>query len=300
MHFSLIQLQYFVEVANAGSFTVAARQIRVVQPTLSSSIKQLEESLGYDVFERVPRRGVRLTRRGRRFYDEANKLLRQADTLEKFVRNRSETLTGALRLGIYQPMSVFRTPQLLRAFHEAHPDVLVDVREGSQERLVQLLNENRVDVVVSYALTEFAQWDVETLTTIPPHAIVGTRHALAGQQTVTLKRLAEEPLVLLDLPYTGDYYLGLFDAQDLTPNVAYRIEGYETVRSMVAEGFGVSVLSHRPQHSHTYVGEGVRVLEIEGANQPVAVQLVKHPGMADGTVIKEFAKVARQVIGGAK
>lgn len=71
MHFSLIQLQYFVEVANAGSFTVAARQIRVVQLTLSLSIKQLEQSLGYDVFERVPRRGVRLTRRGRRFYDEA-------------------------------------------------------------------------------------------------------------------------------------------------------------------------------------------------------------------------------------
>lgn len=299
MHFSLIQLQYFIEVANAGSFTVAARQIRVVQPTLSSSIKQLEESLGYEVFERVPRRGVRLTRRGRRFYDEANKLLRQAETLEKFVRNRSERLTGALRLGVYQPMSVFRTPQLLRAFHEAHPDVVVDVREGSQERLVQLLNENRVDAVVSYALTEFAQWEVETLTTIPPHAIVGTRHALAGQQTVTLRRLAEEPLVLLDLPYTGDYYLGLFDAQDLTPNVAYRIEGYETVRSMVAEGFGVSVLSHRPQHNHTYVGDGVHVLEIEGANQPVAVQLVKHPGKTNGVMIKEFAKVARKVFGGA-
>lgn len=298
MHFSLIQLQYFIEVANAGSFTVAARQIRVVQPTLSSSIKQLEESLGYEVFERVPRRGVRLTRRGRRFYDEANKLLRQAKTLEKFVRNRSERLTGALRLGVYQPMSVFRTPQLLRAFHEAHPDVVVDVREGSQERLVELLNENRVDAVVSYALTEFAQWEVETLATIPPHAIVGTRHALAGQHTVTLGRLAEEPLVLLDLPYTGDYYLGLFDAQDLTPNVAYRIEGYETVRSMVAEGFGVSVLSHRPQHNHTYVGDGVHVLEIEGANQPVAVQLVTHPGKTNGVMIKEFAKIARRVFGG--
>lgn len=298
MHFSLIQLQYFVEVANAGSFTVAARQIRVVQPTLSLSIKQLEQSLGYDVFERVPRRGVRLTRRGRRFYDEANKLLRQADTLDKFVRNRAESLTGALRLGVYQPMSVFRTPQLLRAFHEAHPGVVVDVREGSQERLVQLLSENRVDIVVSYALTDFAQWDVETLATIPPHAIVGTAHALADQSSVTLKRLSEEPLVLLDLPYTGDYYLGLFDAQDLTPNVAYRIEGYETVRSMVAEGFGVSVLSHRPQHNYTYVGDGVQVLELEGANQPVAVQLVKHPGKADGQLIKEFAKIARKEIAG--
>ena len=94
MHFSLIQLQYFVAVANAGSFTVAARQIRVVQPTLSTSIKQLERSLGYALFDRVPRRGVRLTRRDRRFYDEATKLLKQVDKLENFVQNRSDELTS--------------------------------------------------------------------------------------------------------------------------------------------------------------------------------------------------------------
>lgn len=296
MHFSLIQLQYFVEVANTGSFTVAARRIRVVQPTLSSSVKQLEESLGYHVFERVPRRGVRLTRRGRRFYDEANKLLRQADALEKFVRVRDEQLTGTLQLGVYQPLSVFRTPQLLRAFQQLHPDVVVDVSEGSQERLVELLSENRVDAVVSYSLTEFSRWDVEILTTIKPHAIVGTQNSLASRKSVTLQRLAEEPLVLLDLPYTGAYYQGLFTAQDLTPQVAYRIEGYETVRSMVAEGFGVSVLSHRPQHNHTYVGDGVHVLELEGNNQPLDVLLVKHPGMTGNPLVEEFAKVARKVV----
>lgn len=298
MHFSLIQLQYFVSVANAGSFTVAARQLRVVQPTLSSSIKQLEETLGYELFDRVPRRGVRLTRRGRRFYDEASKLLRQAEKLENFVRNRAEELTGILRLGVYQPMSVFRTPQLLRAFQKVHPDVVVDIREGSQERLVELLKENRVDVVVSYSLVDFAQWEVETLTEIPPHAIVSKQHHLAKKSSVALAELAHEPLVLLDLPYTGAYYLGLFEAQGLAPNVAYRIEGYETVRSMVAEGFGVSVLSHRPQHNETYVGDGVHVLEIEGTNQPVSVQLVMHPQSSESLVVKEFAAIAKKVFQG--
>lgn len=295
MHFSLIQLHYFVEVANAGSFTVAAGQLRVVQPTLSSSIKQLEESLGYAVFERIPRRGVRLTRRGRRFYDEANKLLKQAEKLERLSRGRAEELSGVLRLGMYQPMSVFRTPQLLRAFHKRHPDVVVDVREGSQERLVELLSENRVDVVVSYSLIDFSQWPVETLTKIPPHAIVSTKNRFAAHASATLEDLAKEPLVLLDLPYTGAYYLGLFEAQGLTPHVAYRIEGYETVRSMVAEGFGISVLSHRPQHNYTYVGEGVHVLELEGSNQPVAVQLVQNPGRSDSPVVQEFTKIARKV-----
>lgn len=295
MYFSLIQLHYFVEVANAGSFTVAARRIRVVQPTLSSSIKQLEERLGYAVFDRVPRRGVRLTRRGRRFYDEASALLKRADRLERFVHNPTAELSGTLRLGVYQPMSVFRTPQLIRAFQEVHPGVTIDIQEGSQSQLVQLLEENRVDVVVSYSLVDFARWDVETLTKIRPHAIVGTQHRLATRQSVSLEELAEEPLVLLDLPYTGAYYLGLFETKGLSPYVAYRIEGYETVRSMVAEGFGVSVLSHRPQHNRTYVGDGVHVLELEGTNEPVAVQLVQPPGSLDNPLVQEFASVAAGV-----
>lgn len=298
MQFSLTQIQYFVAVANAGSFTIAARQLRVVQPTLSSAIKQLEDGLGYALLDRVPRRGVRLTRRGRRFYDEASKLLRQAERLERFVRNPADSLTGTLRLGVYQPMSVFRTPQLLREFHKMHPDVEVDIQEGSQERLVELLKGNFVDVVVSYSLIDFAQWEVETLTKIPPHAIVSTRHPLANKTSVTLQEIAQEPLVLLDLPYTGAYYLGLFEAQGLSPEVAYRIEGYETVRSMVAEGFGVSVLSHRPQHNKTYVGDGVHVLELEGTNQPVAVQLVRHPQSAESSLVKEFAAVAYHVFRG--
>lgn len=298
MQFSLTQLQYFVAVANAGSFTVAARQLRVVQPTLSSAIKQLEEGLGYELFDRVPRRGVRLTRRGRRFYDETRKLLRQVERLDRFVRTPADALTGTLRLGVYQPMSVFRTPQLLREFQKVHPDAEVDIHEGSQERLVELLKGNHVDVVVSYSLIDFAQWEVETLTKIPPHAIVGTRHPLASKSSTTLDELAREPLILLDLPYTGAYYLGLFEAQGLSPQVAYRIEGYETVRSMVAEGFGVSVLSHRPQHNKTYVGDGVHVLEIEGPNQPVAVQLVRHPQSSENPLVKEFAAVAHGVFRG--
>src|SRR5699024_3212399 len=295
MQFSLAQLEYFVEVSKAGSFTVAARRIRVVQPTLSSSIKQLERSLGYDLLERIPRRGVRLTRRGRRCYDGASNLLKQAETLERLVQGRKQALTGTLRLGIYQPMSVFRTPQLIRTFHESHPDVVVDIQEGSQERLVELLNENKVDVVVSYTLVDFTQWETNTLASISPHAICSRQNPLATQRTVSLQRLAQEPLVLLDLPYTGAYYLGLFEAQDLFPDVAYRIEGYETVRSMVAEDFGVSILSHRPQHNHTYVGSGVHVLELEGKHQELQVQLVRQPENVENQLIEAFTKVARRV-----
>lgn len=112
------------------------------------------------------------------------------------MRNHAEELTWILRLGVYQPMSVFRTPQLLRAFQQDHHDVVVDVREDGQERLVELFIENRVDIVVSYSVIDFAQWEVETLTKIPPHAIVSRKNKLATKNIVTLEELVPRQAAL--------------------------------------------------------------------------------------------------------
>src|SRR5699024_12390264 len=119
--------------------------------------------------------------------------------LQRFVQGNKQTLTGTLRLGIYQPMSVFRTPQLIRAFHESHPDVIVDIQEGSQARLVELLNENKVDVVVSYTLIDFNQWETDTLASISPHAICSRQNALEAQRPVSVDGLQQECLDWLEL-----------------------------------------------------------------------------------------------------
>lgn len=83
MSFSLVQLTHFTEAARAGSMTVAAARLFVSQPALSASISQLEKELGVTLLERIPRRGVRLTRAGRKFYEDSVMLLDRAQAMSE-------------------------------------------------------------------------------------------------------------------------------------------------------------------------------------------------------------------------
>lgn len=296
--FSLSQLAHFTETARAGSMTLAAKRLHVSQPALSSSIKQLEKDLGVDLFERIPRRGVRLTRTGRHFYEDAVVLLAQARSMEDSVARRSGSFGGTLRIGMYQPMAPFRAPLLLQAFTQQHPEVAVDLLEADQEELAGLLADRNVDVVVSYAMVPFHGVHTELLEEIRPHAIVSpTHHLAARREPVALAELAADPLILLDLPHTAPYYLGLFRASGLSPHVRFRVRGHETVRGLVARGFGVAVLNQRIGLGRTYSGETVHTVELAGDLEPLPVHLVCHPDDRDDPPVAAFMALCRQLFG---
>lgn len=298
MMFSLSQLAHFTETARAGSMTLAAKRLHVSQPALSSSIKQLEKDLGVDLFERIPRRGVRLTRIGRHFYEDAVVLLAQARSMEDSVARRAGSLGGSLRIGMYQPMAPFRAPLLLQAFTQQHPEVAVDLIEADQEELSGLLADRDVDVVVSYAMVPFRGVHTELLEEIRPHAIVSpTHHLAARREPVPLAELAADPLILLDLPHTGPYYLGLFRTAGLSPRVRFRVRGHETVRGLVARGFGVAVLNQRIGLGRTYSGEAVHTVELAGDLEPLPVHLVCHPEDRDNPTVEAFMALCRQLMG---
>ncbi len=88
-----------------------------------------------------------------------------------------------------------------------------------------------------------------------------------------LADLSEEPLVLLDLPHSRDYFRSLVAATGTAPDVRYRTQSYETVRSLVAQGLGYSVLNQRPATSHTYSGAEVAELRLRDGGPPLDVTL---------------------------
>lgn len=294
--FSLVQLGYFAETARAGSMSVAAKRLHVSQPALSSAISQLERDLGADLFTRVPRRGVTLTRLGRQFFEDAVLLIAQAEAMEASVTRVSNPLGGQLRVGIYQPMTPVRAPQLLRAFSQKHPQVRVDLVEADQEELMSLLQSHQIDVALSYAMIPFPGMTSEPLEEIAPHAILPVTHPLAQRsEPVRLEELAADPMVLLDLSYTGGYYLGLFRDAGLEPNVRFRVSGYETVRAMVAAGFGFSLLNQRIHHDLVYSGNAVTVKELADDAAALEVQLVAMPDGPVPELVEAFSAVCRQV-----
>lgn len=299
--FTLTQLRYFTEAARSGSMTEAAKRLHVSQPALSAAITLLERDLGVTLFERVPRKGIRLTAAGRQFHLDAVALLSHAESMSERIGSFEGALVGTLRVGMYSPMAPFRAPTIVHAFARRHPQIALELVEADHDELVRMLEDQEIDVAVAYDMAPFEQLEIETLETLLPHAIVPPEHPLAGAPgPVELRRFAADPLILLDLPHTASYYLGLFRSVGVEADVRFRVRGYETVRGLVGRGFGVSLLNQRIANDRSYGGTRVVAVELADRLPGLRLSLVRRIGDASQRV-EAFAEVCRRlyVSGGA-
>lgn len=293
--FTLTQLRYFTETARIGSMTEAARRLHISQPALSSAINQLERDLGVQLFERVPRRGVRLTSAGRQFHTDAAGLLAHAAGLAERAGSFSKSLTGTLRVGMYLPLAPFRAPTILHAFTRRHSSITVELFEANHDRLVEMLEDHEIDVAIGYDMAPLEHLQSEPLEVIQPHMIVAPEHPLArSTERVSLTRFSGDPLVLLDLPHTAHYYLSLYRMVGAEPEVRYRVQGYETVRGLVGRGLGVALLNQRMGHDITYGGARVRAVDLAEDLPGLTLQLLRRPD-DESQRVKVFADVCRSL-----
>lgn len=293
-NYTLAQMRYFAAVAEHLNMTKAARSESVAQSTLSAAIAHLERELGVELFARSHRRGLSLTEAGRRLAAETGAFLEAADRLAHVAAGEAERLDGSLTVGMFAPLAPFRAPDLLAEFEAAHPKVSLTLFEGDQSTLISRLGEGRIEVALMYDIGLPHGFEAETLETIPPHVIVPSGHRLAGRESVRLAELIDDPLVLLDLPHTREYFLELFATAGLEPNVRHRVSGYETVRAYVGGGHGYSLLNQRIRHARTAGGGTVVPLELEDELPGISVQLVFAPSLRMTRRTEAFVAVARE------
>ncbi|PRI12390.1 LysR family transcriptional regulator [Leucobacter massiliensis] len=278
--FTLVQLRYFAAVARREHMTAAAAELNVTQSTLSSAIAQLEREFGVPLFERLPRRGLRLTPAGHTLLARSAAFLEEAELISRSVREETEQLTGELVVGMYSPLAPFRAPVLLQHFERLHPHVNLVFLEGDQGSLQQALLDGHCELALMYDLGVGERFSRRLIEQIPPHAIVPADHPIARsrRREISLLELAEEPLILLNLPHTREYYLGLFKQLGVTPRVRHVSLGYETVRSFVALGHGYSLLNHWVGHGMTYAGDHVVPIRLTDPLPPTEASLVRLRG----------------------
>ena len=291
--FTLVQLRYFTTVARLEHMTAAAAELNVTQSTLSSAIAQLEVEFGVPLFVRLPRRGLRLTPAGQALLARSSAFLEEAELISRSVREDTTVLTGDLVVGIYAPLAPFRAPVLLQQFTSLHPEVNLVFLEGDQGTLQQALLDGHCEVALMYDLGVGDRFQRQLVERIPPHVIVPAHHplALAGRTEARLAEFADEPLILLNLPHTREYYLGLFKQLGITPQVRHVSLGYETVRSFVALGHGYSVLNQWVDHGMTYAGEHVVPIRLTDHLPPTEASLVRLSGNRPTRKSREFESV---------
>ena len=262
--FTLTQLRYFAAVADAESMTVASERLLVTQSAVSTAIAELERSLGVQLFVRQKRRTLALTPAGRQFSQELRSFLEHADSLYESAQGLAGSLTGELRVGVFAPLAPVRLPVILHEFESEHPGIDVSVFEADLATMRSELLAGRCEVALTYGLGLGGGFQTEVIERIPPHAIVAADHPAARRpdRSIALRELADEPMIMLDLPHTREYYESFFQMIGTTPRIRHRFAGYETVRSFVASGHGYALLNQWLSHDLTYSGSSVVPLRL--------------------------------------
>ena len=274
MQYTLKQLQYLISVSEHGNISAAARDLLISQPALSTSIAQLESSLGLTLLIRHHAKGVSLTPAGADFLARARSLLTHAQEIEEDVRELRDSISGDLAVGCFVTLAPFFIPRLMSDLKENHPKLRIRLIEGTLDRLQQLLKSGDIEMALLYDLELDSELRSEGLTVIAPHVLLPSGHPLSGGKSVSLKALQDESMILLDLPHSREYFQRLFQHLGINPRIDQRSASFELVRGLVARGHGYSVLNLQPASELTYDGARVRCLPIREKAMPLRVVLV--------------------------
>lgn len=274
-NYTLRQLKYFVTTAKCRSVAEASRKLYIAQPSISTAIKGLEDSFGVQLFIRHHAQGVSLTPSGARFYSKAQQLLRMAHLFEQDALADNDMVSGKINIGCFETVAPLILPKLIRGFKTLYPGIETIIRDGEQHELVKSLNSGNLDLALVYNhdLNNNIATDV-LVAPRKPYVLLPANHPLASQQQVSLGDLAEEPMVLLDVLPSRNYFLNLFTQAGITPNIVFSSPSIELVRGMVGQGLGFAILVTRPHGQHSYDGQPLATVElrdeVEGSGLVVA------------------------------
>jgi LysR family nitrogen assimilation transcriptional regulator len=198
----LKQIEYFVHVAELGSFTRAATVLRVAQPALSRQVRSLEVELRQPLFDRNGR-GVTLTEAGKRLLAHGRGILQQLARAKQDLEDQRGAASGRLAIGLPPSVSRLLTGPLVEAFRERFPRATLTMVEGLSTYVLEWLVIGRIDCAVVYNAAPAAAIDLLPVLDEPLY-LVSARPAGAGPvgAPVTLAEVAEHELVIPSRPHS--------------------------------------------------------------------------------------------------
>jgi len=260
---TLRQLKYFATTVECGSVAEASRTLYIAQPSISSAIKALEIQFGMQLLIRHHAQGVSLTPAGRRFYQRSCELLRQSRSFEQDALADNSIISGHIDVGCFETVAPLYLPKILAGFRDVYPKLHVRLHDGTQQELLEGLRNGRFDVLILYAHSLDESISTEALLPIQqPYVLLPIDHHLTKHAAVSLYDLVNEPMILLDVPPSSQYFVSIFEHCGLNPSIIFSSPSIEMVRGMVGQGFGFSLLVTRPKFSMTYDGQCVAYLPL--------------------------------------
>lgn len=290
-NFTLRQLRYFEAVAQQKHFGRAAELCSVSQPALSVQIKELEQSLGKQLFERSARQ-VRLTSFGEDFAVRVRDILARVDALDDFARAAQGQLTGRFRLGVIPTIAPYLLPGLIGKLAHSHPGLDLHVRETMTPRLVQELLQGQLDTAIvalpvsEPALTERPLFNEKFVLVRPEHQ--------RDQPAPRGEDLRDMRLLLLEEGHCfRDQTLNFCNAPSAMPRDGLDGSSLSTLVQMVGAGIGVTLIPEMAMGVETRSAQ-VACVAFAGPQPGRTVGMVWRRSNPLAEAFEEIAEVVRK------
>ncbi|MGT2467225.1 LysR substrate-binding domain-containing protein [Mesorhizobium atlanticum] len=235
-----VQLRAFHQVAISGGFSRAAEALFLTQPAISDQVRKLEEEYDVLLFNRNKKQ-VTLTTQGQRLLEITHRMFEtEQQALELLTESR------ALRAGTLRIVAdaAHHLLHILGAFRARYPGVQVSLRSGNTETVISSLYSYDADIGVLPEVPVGRDFEMLKLNSTPIIAFVSADHPLAAKKSLTLKQLAQEPLVMRERgSKTRKKLEDLAAASGIELRPTIEAEGREAVREIVASGAGVGFVS---------------------------------------------------------
>jgi LysR family hydrogen peroxide-inducible transcriptional activator len=235
------QLRYFCAVARTGSFTRAAEEEGVAQPSLSQQIVKLEQTLGSRLFDRLGR-SVQLTEYGRTLLPQAQAILRQANEARSSLESLRRGVGGHLSVGCIPTLTPYFLAPRLSDFAHRFPDVELRLLEETTPKLVELLQAGKLDLALVALPVNSPEMLCSELFREPIWVVVGMDHRLAAQGQVKLPDLRGEKMLLLKEGHCfRDDALRICRRVRMPFHAMFETDQFSSIFPIVASGLGITL-----------------------------------------------------------
>jgi DNA-binding transcriptional LysR family regulator len=291
----LRHLKYFIAVAEELSFRQAAERLHMEQPPLSRQIRQLEEELGVELFQRS-KRGVSLTEAGKAFLDEARLTLVQAERSAQIAKQFNGAQQKKLTIGFSICAFDRLLSQMIQTFREQSPDVAIKLKELHTASQIQALLTGDIDIgFVHLPIVDQPEILTKVVLHEPLVVALPQAHPLVSLPVIPPSLLADEPLIIFPRAVKPDFYdliIALCQQAGFQPKIVQEATPPEVVVSLVEAGVGISLLAGGAANRHK---AGVVYRAIADSAPYLDIAVAWHRGRSFG-IVNQFLDVVKQFI----
>ena len=291
---SLRQLRYFIAAAELGRVSEAAVQLSISQSAVTNAIRELEDQLAQQLFDRLPH-GVELTGAGRRFLSHAYTVLAAADEAMRMPREAVQ-VSGPLSIAATYTVLGYFLPHHLQRFTQRYPEIDVRVQELQREAVEEGLITGRQDLgVILTANVTNSEITHQTFFGSQRRLWVASKHPLLALDEVTLEQVAAEPYIMLTVDEAAYSALRYWSQTPFQPRIRLRTSSVEAVRSMVANGLGVAVLSDMVYRPWSLEGRRIETIALKDPVPRMDVGLAWKAGAEYTPAMQAFRDYFKQL-----